>query len=238
MKAVFFDLDDTLYDQIQPFRYAYEHLFPGLDVDVEKLFNLNRHYANITYEEYLAGQLTNEQNQIERIRRALADFGVRAEETRCLEFQVVYSHQQKLIEMSGIMHDLLDMCVKHVLTGILSNGPSEHQRTKVKTLGIYEYLNEKDIYVSGDFNVKKPDPAIFDLVRSYTPYEAKDCYYVGDHYENDIIGAHKAGWKSVWLNRRHNPLPADNVADHVVNSEEELYQLLMQLLPDDSLFTE
>ena len=104
MKAVFFDLDDTLYDQIQPFRYAYEHLFPGMDVDVEKLFNLNRHYANITYEEYLAGQLTNEQNQIERIRRALADFGVEAEETRCLEFQVVYSHHvrdKRESEMDG-----------------------------------------------------------------------------------------------------------------------------------------
>ena len=40
MKAVLFDVDDTLYDQVIPFQKAYEELFKGsFELSIEELYN-------------------------------------------------------------------------------------------------------------------------------------------------------------------------------------------------------
>ena len=39
MKAVLFDVDDTLYDQVIPFQKAYEELFKGsFELSIEELY--------------------------------------------------------------------------------------------------------------------------------------------------------------------------------------------------------
>lgn len=47
MKAVLFDVDDTLYDQVIPFQKAYEELFKGsFELSIEELYKRSRYYSD------------------------------------------------------------------------------------------------------------------------------------------------------------------------------------------------
>ena len=47
---------------------------------------------------------------------------------------------------------------------------------------------------SSAVGISKPDERIFHMV-------CESGLYVGDSYENDVIGAKKAGWDVIWLNK-------------------------------------
>ena len=53
--------------------------------------------------------------------------------------------------------------------------------------------------------------------------------YVGDSYENDIIGAKGAGWDVIWLNKYGLP-DKSGLADYIVQNDGELLQLIRQLI--------
>ena len=77
-------------------------------------------------------------------------------------------------------------------------------------LGLEPYLDFK--VISAVFGAAKPDPKIFlEAVRlSKVPIEA--IVHVGDSLEDDVRGAHRAGIKSIWLDRsdRHATLTKDH----------------------------
>ena len=47
--------------------------------------------------------------------------------------------------------------------------------------------------------VKKPDPEIFALAVRRIGCEPAQALYVGDSFENDVVGAHAAGLRTAWL---------------------------------------
>jgi FMN phosphatase YigB (HAD superfamily) len=44
-----------------------------------------------------------------------------------------------------------------------------------------------------------------------------DCFFVGDSWENDILGSKNAGMKSIWLNHYNVELPKDTSGVYIVN---------------------
>ncbi|WP_390602180.1 HAD family hydrolase, partial [Staphylococcus pseudintermedius] len=47
--------------------------------------------------------------------------------------------------------------------------------------------------------------AIFETVGKQMDVGASDAYFIGDHFDNDILGAMQVGWKAIWYNRRNRP---------------------------------
>jgi|GEM_PF-4552049 len=87
-RAVFFDLDDTLYDQLEPFRTALRVFGPAIGrISEENLYRRFRHHSDALWEPYCAGRLPLDAMRVERIRRALAEFGVEAEEAIAANFR-------------------------------------------------------------------------------------------------------------------------------------------------------
>ena len=63
--------------------------------------------------------------------------------------------------------------------------------------------------------------------------DAADSYYIGDTFETDIMGAHSAGWHSIWFNHRKRSMPeVDFRPDYEVGSIEELRALLESKLAE------
>ena len=50
MKTFVFDLDDTLYDMIQPFEKAYHTHLEKYNLDVHELFVRSRHYSDAIFQ--------------------------------------------------------------------------------------------------------------------------------------------------------------------------------------------
>lgn len=63
---------------------------------------------------------------------------------------------------------------------------------------------------------EKPGQEIFErgveMARRFVPnLKARDCFYVGDHYEKDVLGARSAGLKPIWLVAKERDVPSGDI---------------------------
>jgi N-acetyl-D-muramate 6-phosphate phosphatase len=85
---------------------------------------------------------------------------------------------------------------------------------------------------SGEWGVAKPDPAFFERMVGFAPGEPSEILYVGDHRDNDVVPARRAGLRSALIKRGPwGYLWADDPAvvasaDWVISSLTELPDLI------------
>lgn len=82
------------------------------------------------------------------------------------------------------------------LIGLISNGPSDFQRTTLNALGIADSFDF--ILISEDIGIKKPDPLIFNYFLDNCTLDAHATVYIGDHPVNDVSGAQQVGMNVIW----------------------------------------
>lgn len=218
---IYFDLDDTLYRQFDPFLKAYQQLFHN-DIDIYQFWLTSRKYNNEIYELFLKKEITKNELVIYRLQRAFQDFAIDITDQQALDFQDLYFENQQKITLSQTMKKILDfLYAKHIELGVITNGPINAQTKKIEALGLTKWIDKQHIFISSQVGLIKPDHRIFDLARE----NEKDCLFVGDGYDIDIVGAKKAGWKTIWFNHKKE-IFNDCIADKTVYSEEELMNVL------------
>jgi putative hydrolase of the HAD superfamily len=111
--------------------------------------------------------------------------------------------------------------------GLVTNGPCDLQCVKLDASGLRSYFGAT--VISRQVGVKKPDPRIFAIALGRLGTEAQDSAFVGDTPKSDIVGAHAAGMKAVWLNRDNSPQPDGIVPDATIQSLSALRQVLAGL---------
>lgn len=85
--------------------------------------------------------------------------------------------------------------------GVITNGFSHLQHGKIDLLQLRPYFDA--ITVSGDHGIKKPDERIYRIALDRLGVSAEETLIVGDHPVNDIWGAAQLGIRGVWLLRNH-----------------------------------
>lgn len=239
MRAVIFDIDDTLYDQLQPFQAAYEEVFGGrFETDMRGLFAARSKRSNEVFEAAMAGEISMDEMFIYRGQKAFADMGIAITPQEALDFQHAYERSQEQITLSETMREVLEACRDAGFRlGILTNGPAQHQRKKTQILGTDRWISPNHVIISAECGVSKPDPAIFRCAQERLGVAAGDCIFIGDSFENDIVGAKRAGWKAVWLNKlRRKALDGAYRPDHTVYDEPELAAWIRQALIKGGIF--
>lgn len=81
--------------------------------------------------------------------------------------------------------------------GLITNGGHALQYKKLELTGLMYVFDE--IIVSGDVLIDKPDKEIFLMMCEKLGVEPGECVYVGDNPQNDIGGAHNAGYYTIWV---------------------------------------
>jgi putative hydrolase of the HAD superfamily len=110
---------------------------------------------------------------------------------------------------------------------LLTNGSPDLQKTKLAiTQELIPYFDQ--IVISGDFGRGKPDPSIFEHALSLVSLKKDEVIMVGDNLMTDILGANRAGIKSVWINR-HNKERNEVIPTYEIQHLEELYPILEEL---------
>lgn len=224
IKAVVFDVDDTLYEQAAPFGRAYEAVFHNrYRLDIRELFRLNRIRSDEVFLPWQEGKMTFQDMVIYRAKNSFQDMGISITDEEAKKFQEAYEYEQKHLQMTPYMHQLLEKCKKTKKLAIISNGESMHQWEKIRQLGVLKWIDEKNVFVSGDTQFIKPDKRAFFHAAKQLKAEPKNCLYVGDNYENDVIGAKKAGWNVIWMNRYEIAAPNDKIKpDAICYNEQQL----------------
>ena len=80
---------------------------------------------------------------------------------------------------------------------VLSNGDSTVQHNKIRHVGIEKYFDE--IIVTGDLGVHKPETGPFEYAMKKLGVTPEETLMVGDVFATDILGAYRAGIKTVWI---------------------------------------
>ena len=77
----------------------------------------------------------------------------------------------------------------------------------------------------------KPDKQIFKIAEQSMKFDKNKVFYIGDSFQNDIVGAKKVGWKAVWSNRRNHKKPENEITyDYLINNESSLEEFVKSVI--------
>jgi putative hydrolase of the HAD superfamily len=135
-------------------------------------------------------------------------------------YKEVYRERKTFPEVYGVLQQLSQW---GICMGIISNttNPVFMKELELKDSGLKKYF-DFTIYSSG-LPFRKPHPSIFQLAISHFELEPHEILFVGDSLSLDILGAHKVGMKTAWINRRNEQ--TDIVPDYELVSLEDLLKV-------------
>ncbi|MDY4127267.1 HAD family hydrolase [Peptostreptococcus porci] len=241
----FFDIDDTLYDLEYPFRLAFKKMYNYLPKNIHQIFLDFRKYNNEIYDKALNGEISMEYLCIYRTKNSFIDNGISIDDKEAMQFHLVYLDQKKHIKLEDHVRMSLDYIIsKSSEIGIISNGPHKEQYNKIKYLDMYKYVDKNNIFISEDVGFHKPDSRIFCYAKKHIednlilnnklqPYDIPNLkyYYIGDSFENDVIGAKISNFGSIWINHRGYDINCEKYkADFEVKTFEEFYLLIKSII--------
>lgn len=233
MDAIFFDLDDTLYDQARPFAYAVRTVvgeLPG--VSVAELYEARQRHSKAIFDAFLVPRRPTDEEYVARMQGTLAEFGVDVSRETALEAQRVYASQPAAgMSLTPVMEGILERCHARVRMGVITNGRERLQLDKLRVLGLDRWFAPENVFISNALGLAKPDRAIFEYACAQMGADPLGCVHVGDSYGIDVVGAYGAGMRSVWFNHRLRERPEGGPdPTWTVTSERELSELLKDLL--------
>jgi len=80
--------------------------------------------------------------------------------------------------------------------GVITNGSGETQRQKFQAAGLAEVIPARHVWVSGELGLAKPDPEIFLHACRALGETPAHCLHLGDHEQDDFEGAARAGLRA------------------------------------------
>lgn len=229
LKAVFFDLDRTLFDQKTAFKKGliktterYSHFFNGIDKDrvVEEFFKA----GEVASKKFSSGEPIDKARKT-RSKILMRNLGL--EESIASEFteSLMDIHTRTYAPMDGAKSSLENLSKVYPL-GLITNGDRKNQIRKLETLGLKKYFQK--LTFSEEIGVRKPDQKIFMEALDSMGQNSEDSIYIGDSYRADICGASKVGMKTCWLNLDgKDPKKRDIKPDFEVRSIREISDILI-----------
>jgi putative hydrolase of the HAD superfamily len=106
---------------------------------------------------------------------------------------------------------------------LLTNGPSDVQRLKLRGTGLTPLF--ETLAISGERGVGKPTAAAFERVLADLGLAPQEALMVGDSWERDVDGAVSCGLPVVWISSGR-PVPAQRDGVTVIETIEELAEVL------------
>lgn len=189
IKAVIFDLDNTLLDRTRTFGH-FTNLFINTYFNhLESTGEVFDTIVNLDQDGY------KDKNDLFAELLEQLPWKAKPHHNELIDF-----YKREYVQ-SAVLMDQAREVITHIRkkykTGLLTNGRTSIQYGKIDQLGI---RNEFDlIIVSEEARVKKPDPRIFEMAYKRLDVKPHECIFIGDHPVNDIEGAAKCGMKTIWM---------------------------------------
>src|SRR5664280_73837 len=170
-----FDLDDTLYSEIDFLKSAYRFI----------AFRIDPTHSTKLYEEMLT-IFTAGGNTFEYILREYPGKVHKMSEL----LDLFHYHKPQISLKKGAMEILLKIKSNNGRVGLITNGRSITQRNKIEALGLEQIFDI--IIISEEIGFEKPAPEVYKWYLDSK--ETLRYYYFGDNYKNDFIMPVKYGW--------------------------------------------
>lgn len=230
IKAVIFDLDDTLYDYKALERAAFECVGrlvrERLGVS-EELYEGAFMRARQTTKEML-GETATSHSRMLYFQKTLEYLDIRPLYLALEMYETYWGFfLDNMILYPGARELLEALHEKYIRVGVCTDLLAHIQHRKLRRLGM---MDDVDCMVtSEEAGVEKPSPGIFKLCLEKLRLPAGEVCFIGDNLERDVKGAMAAGMQAVWFHPEgKGSVPEETVQEDidVVSNYEELFRLL------------
>ena len=192
MKVICFDLDDTLYKEIDYLKSAYREIAQyaaeqctGCSDSVNILAIKAYNRMLDAYREGL--NAFEELNLFLGLELPISDY-----------LYIYRNHKPKIALPEDVAMTLEELQAKGVRIGLITDGRSVQQRNKIEALGLGKWIEKEDIVISEEFGSEKPSVANYEYFMRRYP-ECHDITYVGDNLKKDFIAPNALGWHTICL---------------------------------------
>ena len=216
IEAVLFDLDDTILDRERSFSlycdYVINVIFPD-DMPAKEKSGAK---------EFLIENDKHGYESRERFYKKIIDHWR-------LPFTIDYflsmwdTHYYNYIAPESGLHDNLAFLAQNYKLGIITNGAVATQNRKIDALGVRKYF--QTIIISEEVGMKKPEKGIFMRACQEIQVDAPNAVFIGDNFDNDIIGATQAGLSAIWLNKAKIEKPFINQISELSCIKDKLIEM-------------
>jgi len=221
IKAVIFDLDNTLVDFMAMKKQS-------IDAAIKAMIDAG---LKLTYEEVLA--------------RVDAIYKERGMEFQSVFDQLLYDEFQKvdykilsagviayrrareaaLVTYPHVYKTLMELVKMGLKLGVVSDAPSKEAWLRLTYLNLHHMFD--NVVTFEDTLQRKPDSAPFKKILELLRIEPQSALMIGDWPERDMVGAAKVGMKTVFARYGDTFGTVESNADYEINDIAELIQIVM-----------
>jgi putative hydrolase of the HAD superfamily len=209
-KVVCFDLDDTLYKEIDYLTSAYGEIA-----------------ASVGHPE-LVPQMVKWYRTGENVFQKLNQF--LCIDTPIETFLKIYREHYPTITLSdGVEKTLNELRQRGVVLGLITDGRSVGQRNKIKALELNRWFDDENIIISEEFGSEKTDEKNFKYFEQ--KYPEHSFVYVGDNPKKDFIVPNLLGWQTIMLKddgrniHLQEAVPMENLPQVIITNYEDIWGL-------------
>lgn len=188
---IIFDLDDTLYKEINFLKSAY--------LDIALMITPKTYMS--TFNKMMEFYYSN-QNVFEKI--------IKYTKTNYTKQELLNSYRNHLpnIELKYTTQILLKYLIDtNISLGLITDGRSIQQRNKLKALSIENYF--KDIIISEEFGSEKPSALNYQYFEN--KYQGFKFCYIGDNLKKDFVIPNQLGWDTICLKDNGENIHSQNI---------------------------
>jgi len=218
MKAVIFDLDNTLFDYRQYFFGAFE--------DISKYISTKYNISESTTTQNLTNLLKEKTSMYSHLFDDYVRIMNIKEEPQEI-VRIFNDHQGKIEPFADVIPTLTKLKKSDYKLGMVTDGNVERQKRKLDTLGIADLFDT--VVFTKEFE-PKPSSVSYLKALELLKVDPVDAVYIGDNPLRDFQGAKKIGMKCIRISRgEFASIPGNNEIDFTIKELDELQMILEKL---------
>lgn len=138
-----------------------------------------------------------------------------------LAFAAFLAERQR-VELYSEAMGVLELLARDYSLGALTNGNADIYKTDAGELFDFAFLAE-------ELGASKPAPDLFMAAVETSGVPAHQIVHVGDNPEHDVLGAQQVGMLTVWMNAEGAEWPGGKPADREIDNLRQLPQVIASL---------
>lgn len=226
INTVIFDLDDTLYDEI-------DYCKSGFAAIADFLHNANPSVSKESFYKAIWNQFENN-NRTSTFNAALASLNLPCDDNLINQLVTVYREHCPNLNLPTETKAVLEQLKDSYNLALLTDGFMPAQRLKAQALEIVDYFSCIVYTEELGREFWKPSPAGFEKILQKFGAKPNQAVYVADNVAKDFIAPNSLGMASVRVmrpNSVHSNKPTDpqQAPQHSINSLAKLPALLRKL---------
>ncbi|TOA18379.1 HAD family hydrolase [Vibrio parahaemolyticus] len=238
LKAIFFDMDETLCGTSQADKAAGQKFGAWIQQTYPQVSDpqafLQRYlqgvYKKLNAEFPQLVALLPDENAFRcgLIQTILAENGIHidAEQAQQAQHYFDLARMGAFTFFPGVKEMLTDLR-KHYKLVVITNGPIFSQHPKLKATQMDEWVDH--IIVGGEEPEEKPAASIFQKALNLVDVKPEEALHIGDSLAADIAGANNMGILSVWVNATGASNPTEITPNFEIRETVELKEILKTL---------